>query len=80
MGYTCQACNFNFLNSYGELGTYFIEAHHLVPYSQLGEGQVKKLDINKDFAVLCSNCHSMIHRMKNSSDIENLKKVIEERK
>jgi len=61
LGYTCQACGFNFEKKYGMLGHNFIEAHHLIPLHQL-KGQKVTLNPHKDFAVLCSNCHKMIHR------------------
>ncbi len=74
-GYTCEACRFDFVSKYGSIGEKFIEAHHLVPLSTLAVGKFK-IDIDKDFAVLCSNCHSMIHRLPNPSDIEALRRVI----
>jgi 5-methylcytosine-specific restriction protein A len=69
LGYTCQACGFDFSRVYGPLGVGFIEAHHLVPLSQLKD-QVISLDPSKDFAVLCSNCHSMIHRFEKPHDAQ----------
>lgn len=62
-GYTCKACGFNFENIYGDIGKGFIEAHHLIPISNLEKAKIK-LDPIQDFTVLCSNCHRMIHRMK----------------
>lgn len=60
-GYTCKACGFNFELTYGSLGKDFIEAHHLTPLAEL-QGDVVYLDPKRDFSVLCSNCHRMIHR------------------
>jgi len=60
-GYTCKACGFNFEKAYGTLGADFIEAHHLTPLSEL-KGDAVLLDPRRDFSVLCSNCHRMIHR------------------
>jgi 5-methylcytosine-specific restriction enzyme A len=60
-GYTCKACGFDFELKYGTVGKNFIEAHHLTPLSEL-KGQRLTLDPKKDFTVLCSNCHRMIHR------------------
>ena len=68
-GYTCKACGFNFEAVYGDIGADFIEAHHLLPFSQL-TGDVVHLDPNKDFSVLCSNCHRMIHRTEFVSRVE----------
>jgi len=60
-GHTCRACGFNFEQAYGTIGKDFIEAHHLTPISEL-RGDSVQLDAKRDFSVLCSNCHRMIHR------------------
>lgn len=60
---TCQCCGFNFTERYGEIGEDFIEVHHLKPISSLESGSDVYYDVEKDFAVLCANCHRMIHRM-----------------
>jgi 5-methylcytosine-specific restriction protein A len=60
-GYICQACGFDFEREYGEIGHEFIEAHHLTPLRNL-KGQKVTLDPKTDFAVLCANCHRMIHK------------------
>jgi Predicted restriction endonuclease len=74
-GYKCEACQFDFISKYGELGDKFIEAHHLRPISSLNVGKFK-VNIESDFAVLCSNCHSMIHRLEDSSNIEQLRALL----
>ena len=61
---------------YGELGRDFIEAHHLRPISLLEEGTAVSYDIATDFAVLCSNCHRMIHRTTDPSDLEGFRRLI----
>ncbi len=68
-GYKCKACKFDFAQYYGEIGKGFIEAHHLVPLSELG-GERIRLDPKKDFTVLCSNCHRMIHKTDCVHDVE----------
>lgn len=55
----CEVCGFNFASVYGELGNNFIEAHHNKPISEMNENE--KTNIN-DIIMICSNCHSMIHR------------------
>ena len=52
----CEACNFDFHVSYGKLGERFCEVHHRVA---VADG-VKENRL-ADLAVLCSNCHRMIH-------------------
>ena len=54
----CEVCRFNFEEFYGDLGKGFIECHHVEP---LHEGGERSRTI-RDLALLCSNCHHMIHR------------------
>ena len=65
--YTCQACNLKFEDIYGDYSKNkdYIEAHHLEPKSEI----IKKLELGEelsrnenDFAILCANCHRMIHK------------------
>lgn len=77
-GYICQACGFDYLARYGELGRNYIEAHHLRPISTLSEGGVVRYDVAKDFAVLCANCHRMIHRLPDPSKLDELRALISE--
>jgi 5-methylcytosine-specific restriction enzyme A len=72
-GYVCQACSFSFEDHYGELGRGFIEAHHLKPLGSLDPGVAVTYNVATDFAVLCSNCHSMIHRTENPGDLGGFK-------
>ncbi|MGD1320090.1 MrcB family domain-containing protein [Chryseobacterium sp. 2R14A] len=75
-GYKCEACHFDFKTKYGKiLGNEFIEVHHLIPISSLEPGKIE-MNIINDFAVLCSNCHRMIHRLENPSNLEELKEII----
>ena len=55
----CEVCGFDFSAKYGKIGDDFIEAHHKVELSSIeGEHEVKP----SDFSMVCSNCHSMLHR------------------
>lgn len=74
-GHNCQACGFNFQAVYGTIGKGFIEAHHLRSLSKL-KGTVVELDPKTDFAVLCPNCHRMIHRTEDPSDLVNFTKLL----
>lgn len=75
-GDSCQACGMNFETSYGELGKGFIEAHHLKPIASLKEGAGVAYSVATDFAVLCANCHRMIHKMVDPSDLPGLIKLV----
>jgi len=53
-------CEFNFHQVYGTIGENFIAVHDLTPLEEsIHPG--KKTTIY-DLAVVCSNCHAMIHR------------------
>ena len=54
----CEACQFDFGQIYGDRGLGYIECHHVEPLHETGE---RSTSIN-DLALLCSNCHRMIHR------------------
>ena len=75
LGYICEACDFDFKKFYGDIGRDYIEAHHLQPISTLKFGESRSID-HKNFSVLCSNCHRMIHRLEDTSDIKSIKKII----
>ena len=69
----CEACGINFERVYGERGKDFIEGHHKKPVSEMKEGETTKVE---DIGMLCSNCHSMIHRLPMVS-IEELKSSLQ---
>jgi predicted HNH restriction endonuclease len=56
---SCDVCRFNFSNVYGALGEGFIEAHHTVPIAEMAGERKTKLS---ELALVCSNCHRMLHR------------------
>lgn len=68
-GHRCQACDLDFEERYGAIGKGFIEAHHLKPIASLEEGVAVSYDLAADFAVLCANCHRMIHRTEDPSNL-----------
>lgn len=63
----CEICGFDFHLKYGELGYGFIECHHKVPLYSLDAATETKLD---DLALVCSNCHRMLHRKKSIDMVE----------
>lgn len=71
---TCVICGFNFEKRYGERGKDFIEAHHNIPLSQLGdEGGETRIE---DISLVCSNCHRMIHHKLPWLTIEQMKEIV----
>jgi putative restriction endonuclease len=69
----CLICSFSFFETYGEIGKGFIEAHHLLPLSELVPGVNTRIE---DLAPVCSNCHSMIHRHKPWLSITELREIL----
>jgi 5-methylcytosine-specific restriction enzyme A len=52
-------CGFDFAEQYGALGDGYAQVHHLLPLSKSPkDGRETKL---KDLAIVCANCHVMIH-------------------
>lgn len=71
----CECCRMNFEMYYGQVGQGFIECHHRIPIMN-GE-RITKL---ADLALVCSNCHRMLHRKKEDGEyhsVESLKTLIE---
>lgn len=74
-GVVCMGCGFDFEKKYGQIGAGFIEVHHTKPISTLG-GPLR-VDPESDLVVLCSNCHSVVHRKRsNPLSLEELRSVI----
>jgi 5-methylcytosine-specific restriction protein A len=69
----CEACGFDFNATYGAHGTGFIEVHHVSPLYTLKPGLRTRL---QDLAVLCANCHRMIHFKPNWLTISALKEML----
>lgn len=66
----CEVCALDFGEKYGEHGRGYIEVHHLKPVSSL-EGRVKTK--MSDLAVVCANCHRMLHRGRRLMSLNDLR-------
>jgi 5-methylcytosine-specific restriction protein A len=69
----CEVCGVDFYVRYGQIGKGYIEAHHKVPLSQL---EVSADTTMADLALVCSNCHRMLHRGINDLSVESLKNLL----
>lgn len=69
----CEVCNFDFYKAYGEHGKGYIECHHTVPLSDFVGQKTTKL---KDLALLCANCHRMVHSKRKWLTISELKSLL----
>jgi len=69
----CLICGFSFLERYGERGRGFVEAHHKVPVSELKAGSRTRIE---DIALVCANCHRMLHYGDRTLTSEELRKLL----
>jgi 5-methylcytosine-specific restriction protein A len=69
----CEVCDFDFAIQYGDRGNGFIECHHIKPVATLTQGQ--KTHIN-DLALVCANCHRIIHRSRPWLSVADLKALM----
>ena len=74
---SCEVCNFTFSEFYdSEIGDGVIDCHHKVPLSEISPGTRTKLS---DLALVCSNCHRMLHKGENKKYLAlgRLKEIID---
>lgn len=69
----CEVCGFDFAATYGAYGEGFCEVHHLVPLSAASDSVTTTLD---DLAIVCSNCHRIIHRSDPMLSVSQLSEVV----
>src|SRR5262249_12502763 len=69
----CEVCDFDYEERYGKRGYGFIEAHHTKALATLVENTTTKLE---DLALVCANCHRMIHAQKPWLSIEELRAIL----
>ena len=72
----CESCGFDFGKVYGARGTDYIECHHRIPLHASGPTSTRLSDL----ALICSNCHRMIHRTKPWLTVEELRAVVDARR
>jgi hypothetical protein len=69
----CEACEFDFKERYGDIGEGYIEGHHTKPISEMAENEETRVE---DIALVCANCHRMLHRKRPWLSITELKNLI----
>lgn len=73
----CEACEFDFAAFYGELGRELCEVHHVTPLSRSASTVLTRLD---DLAILCANCHRLIHRTDPMITVAALREIVAKRR
>ncbi|MGO8882044.1 MAG: HNH endonuclease [Desulfomonilaceae bacterium] len=69
----CEVCDFDFHKIYGTIGKAFAECHHTLPLSHIKAGAKTKLS---ELAIVCANCHRMLHRARPWLSVNDLKKAL----
>lgn len=69
----CEICQFDFEKTYGYDGRDFIEGHHTIAVSEMPPEYKTKPE---EIALLCSNCHRMIHKKRPWLTMKDLKKLL----
>ena len=69
----CEVCGFDFAKKYGDLGQGFAECHHKKPLAEIDGEQSTRMS---DLAIVCSNCHRMIHRGDEMTSVGELHKLL----
>jgi hypothetical protein len=74
----CEVCSISMEERYGLRGAGFCEVHHRRPLFLVDENDATSTQLG-DLAILCPNCHRMIHRYKRETlTIQALKDMIKE--
>src|SRR3972149_415563 len=71
--YRCEGCGFSFEETYGSIGQDYIIAHHTDPLSRRSSPSSTRLE---GIALLCANCHAMVHIKNPPLSLAQLRKVL----
>lgn len=69
----CEACDFDFAQAYGARGEGYIEVHHTNALETLQPGAKTKLS---ELAMLCANCHRMVHAKRPWLTMDELRSLV----
>jgi 5-methylcytosine-specific restriction protein A len=54
----CEVCGFSFSRAYGSAAEKYCEVHHLIPLHEIKGTTKTRME---DLAILCANCHRVVH-------------------
>lgn len=70
----CEVCDFDFAKFYDIPGLEFLcEAHHLEPLASLKKAKITYM---RDLALICANCHSVLHHLDPMPSVRDLRKFV----
>ena len=69
----CEACAFSFSLVYGESAAEYCEVHHLVPLAKAEQSTTTRM---RDLAILCANCHRVVHLRNPPYSLPELKEML----
>jgi len=70
----CEVCGFSFGRVYGTCVVDFCEVHHLVPLSEAVDGTKTRME---DLAIVCANCHRVIHLRNPPYEMDDVRRMLE---
>lgn len=70
---SCEVCGVDFEKIYGQLGSGFAECHHQIPLAELPFVRETRL---ADLAIVCANCHRMLHKARPTLKIDELRHIL----
>jgi len=73
-GTTCEACDFDFEQTYGPRGHEYIECHHVDPLGRRDDPSTTTTVLN--VRMVCANCHRMVHRTRDPMAVEDLRSLL----
>ncbi|CAB3826528.1 hypothetical protein LMG3410_00536 [Achromobacter aegrifaciens] len=69
----CEACGFDFSAVYGPRGEGLIDAHHTKPLHTVADDHRSNIE---DLALLCANCHRIVHARREWLTMQELRKLV----
>lgn len=70
----CEICDFSFSKFYGQAAENYCEVHHLIPLKSLKGATKVNLG---DLAILCSNCHRVVHMRYPPYDLNEVRDMLQ---
>ncbi len=69
----CEVCGFSFSRVYGSAAHEYCEVHHLLPLSEVEHTTQTRM---ADLAILCANCHRVVHLHNPPYTLNQVKKML----